>query len=67
MGARAAPTTRSEGHEHRHHRLTLAATLLQIGIAICTVAIITRRRPFWNGSLALGALGLLAAASAYLG
>ena len=64
--AREAAMASSEGHEHRHHRLTLAATLLQIGIAVCTVAIITRRRPFWYGSLALGALGLLAAGSAYL-
>jgi len=44
-------------HEHRHHMLTLAATLLEVGIAICTVAIITRRRPFWIGSMLLGAGG----------
>lgn len=56
----------SERHEHRHHRLTLAATLLQIGIAISTVAIITRRRPFWLGALGLGAAGALTAASAWL-
>lgn len=56
----------SERHEHRHHRLTLAATLLQIGIAISTVAIITRRRAFWLGALALGATGALAAGSAWL-
>ena len=56
----------SERHEHRHHRLTLAATLLQIGIAISTVAIITRRRPFWLGALGLGAAGVLAAASAWV-
>ena len=64
--AREAAMASSEAHERRHHRLTLAATLLQIAIAICTVAIITRRRTFWYGSLLLGACGLLAAASAYL-
>ena len=64
--AREAAMASSEAHERRHHRLTLGATLLQIGIAICTVAIITRRRPFWYGSLVLGVLGLIAAASAYL-
>jgi len=53
-------------HEHRHHWLTAAATLLEIGIAICTVAIITRKRSFWLGSLGLGAGGLALAAFAFL-
>ena len=44
-------------HERRHHVLTLAATLLEVGIAVCTVAIITRRRSFWIGSMLLGAAG----------
>jgi len=56
----------SRRHEHRHHGLTAAATLLEIGIAICTVAIITRRRAFWLGSLALGLGGLALFAAAYL-
>ncbi len=56
----------SERHEHRHHRLTIAATLLQIGIAISTVAIITRRRPFWYGAVGLGVLGTLTLASAWV-
>jgi hypothetical protein len=53
-------------HEHRHHWLTGAATMLEIGIAICTVAIITRRRHFWLGSLALAAAGLALCGVAYL-
>lgn len=57
----------SEAAEHRHHRLTLAATLLQIGIAVSTVAIITRARPFWYGALVLGGAGAVAALSALLG
>jgi hypothetical protein len=56
----------SRAHEHRHHWLTGAATLLEIGIAICTVAIITRKRWFWLGSLALGAGGLALAGVAFL-
>jgi len=56
----------SRNHEHRHHWLTAAATMLEIGIAICTVAIITRRRAFWLGSLGLGALGLALFGAAYL-
>jgi hypothetical protein len=53
-------------HERRHHWLTGAATMLEIGIAISTLAIITRRRPFWLGSMALGAVGLALGAIAYL-
>jgi hypothetical protein len=53
-------------HEHRHHWLTGSATMLEIGIAICTVAIITRRRPFWIGSLVLAAAGLVLFGAAYL-
>jgi hypothetical protein len=56
----------SRQHEHRHHWLTAAATLLEIGIAICTVAIITRRRTFWLGSLGLGVVGLVLCGAAYL-
>ncbi|MDF2434966.1 MAG: hypothetical protein JWP44_4597, partial [Mucilaginibacter sp.] len=56
----------SRRHEARHHWLTAAATLLEIAIAICTVAIITRKRAFWFGSLGLGGAGLLLLASAYL-
>ncbi|MFL5295430.1 MAG: DUF4337 family protein [Phenylobacterium sp.] len=56
----------SRAHEHRHHWLTAAATLLEIGIAICTVAIITRRKAFWLGSLGLAAGGVVLAAVAYL-
>jgi hypothetical protein len=55
----------SRSHERRHHWLTVAATLLEIAIAICTVAIVTRKRSFWAGSLALGAAGVAVLAAAY--
>jgi Domain of unknown function (DUF4337) len=51
----------SRAHEHHHHWLTAGATLLEIGIAICTVAIITRRKAFWLGSIGLGLVGLAVA------
>ena len=53
-------------HEHRHHWLTGGATLIEIGIAICTVAIITRRRSFWRGSILLAVVGLALFGAAYL-
>ena len=64
--AREAALREGGRHEARHHRLTLAAALLQIAIAVSTVAIVTGRRAFWWGALALGAAGVVAAASAYL-
>ncbi|HUO21846.1 MAG TPA: DUF4337 domain-containing protein [Caulobacteraceae bacterium] len=56
----------SEAAEDRHHTLTIAATLMHMGIAISTVAIITGKRWPWLASLALGGVGTLAAVLAYL-
>ncbi len=44
-------------HEKRHHWLTISATLIEVGIALSTVAIITKRKPFWFGAVALGVIG----------
>jgi hypothetical protein len=57
----------SAQHESRHHWLTGAATLIEIGIALSTMAIITRRAPFWFGAMGLGAVGAVLFALAYLG
>ena len=53
-------------HEGRHHWLTGAATLIEIGIALSTVAIITRRRVFWFSALGLGIVGVALGALAFL-
>lgn len=53
-------------HEERHHWLTGAATLIEIGIALSTVAIITSRRAFWVSAMGLGAAGAVLFAVAYL-
>lgn len=55
----------SAAHEERHHWLTGAATLFEIGIAMSTVAIITRRHWLWFTALGFGAVGLVLLASAY--
>ncbi len=55
----------SAQHERRHHWLTGAATLVEIGIALSTVAIITKRRPFWLGAVGLGLVGLVLACVAF--
>ena len=52
-------------HEERHHWLTGAATLFEIGIAMSTVAIITKRSWLWVGALSFGAVGLVLLAIPY--
>jgi hypothetical protein len=47
----------SAHHEQRHHRLAAGATLLEMAIAIATIAIITRKRWPWLASVGLGAVG----------
>ena len=64
--ARDSKLSEGRDHEHRHHRLAVSATLAEIGIAICTVAIITRRKPFWIGSLLLGTTSVVVLLYTYL-
>lgn len=56
----------SAAHEERHHWLTGAATLFEIGIAMSTVAIITRRHWLWFTALGFGGVGIVLLATAYL-
>jgi hypothetical protein len=63
---RDAAIERSERHETRHGRLTVASTLLHMAIAIATLAIILRRRWPWLTAIALSVAGLLVAGWAYL-
>jgi len=56
----------SSTHESRHHWLTGAATLFEIGIAMSTVAIITHRQWLWLAATAFGLGGIALLASAYL-
>lgn len=56
----------SQKHEDRHHWLTGAATLFEIGIAMSTVAIITRRQWLWYAATAFGVGGLVLFATGYL-
>jgi Domain of unknown function (DUF4337) len=58
----------SERHEDRHHILTVAVTFLHVAIAIATIAIIVRGQRWpWYAALALGAIGTMGAAYAYIG
>jgi Domain of unknown function (DUF4337) len=64
---RDSHTALSATHEERHHWLTGSATLIEIGIALSTIAIITKRTPFWAGAMGLGAVGIALFGYAYLG
>ncbi|HEY0267168.1 MAG TPA: DUF4337 family protein [Rhizomicrobium sp.] len=63
---RDARLRQSAVHEQRHHWLTGAATLIEIGIALSTVAIITGKRAFWFSAIGLGGVGAALFATAYL-
>jgi hypothetical protein len=65
-GERDKLLTASRVHEHHHHWLTAGATLLEIGIAIATIAIITRQRWTWIASSMLGLAGAAVAVASYL-
>jgi hypothetical protein len=58
-GERDELMAESRNHEDRHHWLTGSATLFEIGIAMSTVAIITRRGWLWGAAIAFGIGGLL--------
>jgi hypothetical protein len=64
---RDSHSTLSATHEERHHWLTGSATLIEIGIALSTVAIITRKPTFWFGAMGLGVVGITLFGYAYLG
>ena len=52
---------------HRHHGFANAVALFQVSIALGALAALTRARPVWHGSLALGAVGLVIFARQLLG
>lgn len=54
-------------HEHRHHSLTFAATLVHVGIAVTTLAIITKGRRWpWYAGMLLAAAGVIKATITYM-
>lgn len=51
---------------HHHHRFAYAVAIFQVSIALGAVAALTRSRPVWFGSMALGASGIVLAAWSFL-
>lgn len=62
--------TRLRGEvEHAHHqadRLDLAHLLAEVGLVVCSVSILTKRKAFWVAGVVAAALALGVAGSAYL-
>jgi len=56
----------SEHLLHRHHGFAYAVAILQVSIALGAVAALTRSRPVWVGSLALGLSGIALVAITFL-
>ncbi len=55
----------AEAH-HRGDRLDLGELGVELALVLCSVAILTRRRGFWYGGMAVGLVGVAVALSAYL-
>lgn len=54
-------------HEHRHHILTVGATLLHVSIAVATIGLVLQRRRWpWHMAILLGVAGSATAATAYV-
>ena len=45
----------------REDRFDLAEVILEIGLIICSLTLITRKMPFWYAGIALGVVGFLVA------
>jgi hypothetical protein len=52
-----AKEAESSKHMQQHVILSRGVTLFQIAIALSAIAVLTKKRPLWLGSLALGAVG----------
>jgi hypothetical protein len=49
---------KAEKKLEKHESFAHALTFFQIGIAICAIAVLTRRKAFWIGSLGLTGIGV---------
>ncbi len=48
----------SDEHFQRHERLSYSVTLFQVAVAICAIAVLTKRQWFWMIGLTFGVAGL---------
>lgn len=57
---KAAEQLEQDAHAHLTHHVPLSAavTMFQIGIALCAITVLTRRRPLYYGSVLVGVIGI---------
>lgn len=48
----------AQQHMRHHTWLSMSVTMFQVAIAVSAIAVLTRRKSFWYGSLGFGATGL---------
>jgi hypothetical protein len=62
-------TEKEHESEHDHHqadRLDVAHLLAEVGLVVCSLALLTKKKPFWYIGMAATAASLAIAGSAYL-
>src|SRR5262249_18191947 len=55
--------------EHAHHqadRFDLGDLGVELGLVLCSLAVLTKRAPFWIGGLVAAGIGAVVAVSAFL-
>ena len=55
----------TEHAERRADRFDLSEAMLQIGVVLSSITLLTRRRSYWIAGMALGAVGIAIAASVF--
>jgi hypothetical protein len=45
--------------EHRANRYDLGETLLEVGLVICSITLLTKRRTYWLSGIAFGVAGIV--------
>jgi uncharacterized protein DUF4337 len=52
--------------EHRATRYDLGETLLEVGLVICSVTLLTKRRAYWFAGIAFGLIGIIVTGIGFL-
>jgi hypothetical protein len=67
-------TKEAKGFEHEAHKAHVRSNFFDVGelgiemaLVLCSVAVLTKRTPFWLAGIAIGAVGLVIALCAFVG
>ena len=56
----------SQHHLDLHHGIAQSVTIFQISIAVCAIAVLTKKKMLWYGSMILGIIGAVMLLMAFL-